>query len=156
MTTEQHTGLPLTDAARRRLRDELDHLRSDHEPVCRDRVRELRAGMGEDLELSLALQELTRLQQRIRELETILATQPDEPLLLPPGFITIGSRVAVRDASGRQQTFVLVSPLEASITQGGVSTTSPVGAALLGHRAGDAVRVDVPAGVRILTVISVE
>ena len=156
MTTQHHLVPPLTDAAYLQLRDELDHLRQEQEPACLHRVRELQAGEGEDELLALALQKLTRLQQRIPELETILATQPADPLPHPPGLITIGSRVVVRDASGRLQPFVLVSPLEAGSIQGGVSTTSPVGAALLGRRAGDAVRVDVPAGVRTLTVLSVE
>ncbi len=154
--TQQHSAPPLTDAASQRLRDELDHLRREQEPTCRHRLRELEAGMGEELGLALARQELARLQQRVRELEAVLATEPAHSPPHPPGLITIGSRVVVRDASGRLQTFTLVSPLEAGITQGGVSTTSPIGAALLGRRVGDAVRVDVPAGIRTLTVIAVE
>ena len=156
MTIQQRQILPLTDAAYLKLRDELDRLRQDLEPACRLRVRELRGVMNEDVDLSLALQELARLQQRIREVETILAMEPDDPLPHQPGLITIGSRVAVRDGGGRLQHFVLVSPLEAGIVQGSVSTASPVGAALLGCRVGDAVQVAAPAGVRALTVLSVE
>ena len=52
--------------------------------------------------------------------------------------------------------FVLVSPLEAGAVRGHVSTASPVGAALLGRRAGDEVQVRVPAGQRVFTVLGVE
>ena len=156
MTTQPRPDLRLTDAAHRHLRDELDRLRRDQEPAGRDRVRELRAGMGEEVDVALALQELTRLQRRIREVEDILAAAPPEPPPCAPGVISIGSRVAVRDADGRTRRFVLVSSVEAGIVPGGVSTVSPVGAALLGRRVGDAVRVDVPAGIRALTVLSVE
>ncbi|MGD9892942.1 MAG: GreA/GreB family elongation factor [Dehalococcoidia bacterium] len=156
MTIHQNAARPLTDAAYRRLHEELDHLRQEQEPACRRRLLELRGALGEEVDRSLALQQLTRLQQRIRDIEAILATEPDEPPPRQPGLITIGSRVAVRDARGRLQHFVLVSPLEVSVMRGGVSTASPVGAALLGRRVGDAVRIDVPAGVRVLTVLSVE
>ena len=156
MSIEPSSVPPLTDAAYRMLREELDRLRQEQLPACWLRIRELREVIGEHLDLSLALQELARLQQRIRDIEQILAMEPDGAPPPPPGLITIGRRVVVRDGSGRRQTFVLVSPLEAGITQGGVSTASPVGAALLGRRAGDVVQVDVPAGVRMVTVLSVE
>ena len=157
MTTERQYFVPLTAAGRARLQEELDHLRLEREPGCRERLRDVRDGASpEDLELWLLLEELARVQQRIGELEQLLAAAPAGDVPHPPGTVTIGSRVTARDESGRVHTFVLVSPLEAGTIRGHVSTASPVGAALLGRRADDEVHVTVPAGLRLFTVLTVE
>ncbi len=157
MTTERQSSMPLTSAGRAWLQDELERLRQEREPECRERLRDLRdGGSPEDLELQMVLEELARVQARIRELEQLLAAAPDGDIPHAPGTITIGSRVTVRDDSGRTHVFVLVSPLEAGTARGHVSTASPVGAALLGRRSGDEVQVTVPAGRRVFTVLGVE
>ena len=157
MTTERQRFMPLTATGRARLQGELDHLRREREPGCRERLRDLREGGNpEDFELQLLLEDQARVLQRIRELEQLLAAEPADDGLHPPGTTTIGSRVTVRDESGRPYVFVLVSPLEGGAVRGHVSTASPVGSALLGRRAGDAVQVTVPAGRRVFTVLNVE
>lgn len=155
MTTEPQT-IHLTETGRARLQDELQRLRSEHEPASRERLREAReSGLTDDAERHLAVDELLRIQSRIDELEQLLAASAGAP---PPvrGAATIGSRVTARDEDGRLHTFVLVSPLEAGTVPGHISTGSPVGAALTGRAAGDAVKVTVPAGLRTFTVVSVE
>ena len=157
MTTERQHSMPLTGAGRARLQDELERLRLEHEPECREQLRDLRvSGSVEDLELQLALEELAGVLQRIQHLEQLLAAAPLDDGIHPPGTITIGSRVTARDDSGRLHVLVLVSPLEAGAVRGHVSTASPVGVALLGRRAGDVVHVMVPAGHRVFTVLDVE
>ncbi|MGE0539559.1 MAG: GreA/GreB family elongation factor [Dehalococcoidia bacterium] len=157
MTAELQRSVLLTSTGRARLQEELDRLLRKHEPETRERLRDLRdGGNPEDQDLRLALEDLARVQQRIREVEQLLATEPAEDAPYTPGAITIGSRVLARDGSGRMHTFVLVSPLEAGAVRGHVSTASPVGVALLGRRPGDQVQVTVPAGLRALTVLSVE
>jgi transcription elongation GreA/GreB family factor len=156
MTTVRQRALPLTETGRARLLDELHRLRIEREPECRERLRDLReGGRPEDLELHLLLEELARVQQRRQELEELLATEPAEYSTHPPGTVTIGSQVTACDDSGRVHRFVLVSPLEAGVVRGHVSTVSPVGAALLGRRAGDSVQVMVPAGRRVFNVLTV-
>lgn len=49
-------------------------------------------------------------------------------------------------ATGIQMTYTIVNPHEANLREGKVSIKSPIGDALLGHRAGDTVDVHVPAG----------
>jgi transcription elongation factor GreA len=157
MTAELQRSVLLTSTGRARLQEDLDRLLRKHEPESRERLWNLReSGNPEDQDLRMALEDLARVQQRIRELEQLLAAEPAEDVLYPPGTITIGSRVIARDGSGRMHTFVLVSPLEAGAVRGHVSTASPVGVALLGRRPGDQVQVTVPAGLRALTVLSVE
>jgi transcription elongation factor GreA len=135
MTSELQRLVPLTATGRDRLQEELDHLRREREPAALDQVRAVRADGGEDLELRLALDELSRVQQRILDLEDLLARAPIEDTPHTPGTITLGSRVTARNEDGRRHTCVLVSPLEAGATRGHVSAASPVGVALLGRPA---------------------
>ncbi len=157
MTTNQQRPMPLTPAGHARLRDELDKLRREREPAAREQLRDLRESANpEDMEIRMALEELARVQQRIREVEHLLATAPVDGMAHTPGTVTIGSKVTARDETGRTHEFVLVSPLEASSVRGHVSTASPVGTALLGRRPGDQVQVKVPAGLRAFLLLSVE
>jgi transcription elongation factor GreA len=60
-----------------------------------------------------------------------------------------GSRVWLRDvAKAAEVEYKLVTSEEADAAQGLISTTSPIGRALLGRRAGDEVQVQTPAGMK--------
>ena len=48
--------------------------------------------------------------------------------------------------SGKSQKFQIVGPAEANPTEQKLSNESPIGKALLGHKRGDVVTVDVPRG----------
>ena len=52
---------------------------------------------------------------------------------VPPTVVNIGSEVTFRDeATGREQTVILVLPTEADISERRVSVVTPIGAALIG------------------------
>ena len=60
-----------------------------------------------------------------------------------------GSRVWLRDmVKASEVEYKLVTSEEADAAQGLISTTSPIGRALLGRREGDEVKVQTPAGVK--------
>ena len=59
------------------------------------------------------------------------------------------------EQSGRVATYTLVGAAEASAEDGRLSIESPVAAALLGAREGDAVTVETPAGARVFHVVRV-
>lgn len=72
---------------------------------------------------------------------------------VPRGVVTMHSRVRVRDlALGESETYVLVYPHEADISEGKVSVLAPVGIALLGARVGQVVKFNAPTGERRLKV----
>lgn len=50
-------------------------------------------------------------------------------------------------------TYRLVTPEEADVAQGLISTSSPIGRSLLGRRAGDTVKVQTPAGPREFEIV---
>jgi transcription elongation factor GreB len=71
------------------------------------------------------------------------------------GRIFFGATVTVEDEDGEEKTVMLVGEDEIDVAAGRISWRSPVGAALLGRREDDEVRVRTPAGVRTLTVVAV-
>ena len=71
------------------------------------------------------------------------------PNSVPRGVVTMHSRVRVRDLKGGDtETYTLVYPDEADIDDGKLSVLAPLGAALLGTRAGRVVEVAAPGGPR--------
>jgi transcription elongation factor GreA len=76
---------------------------------------------------------------------------------IPADRAGYGSRVWVLDIQKSVEVeYKLVTTEEADATHGLISTTSPIGKALLGKFVGDAVRVQTPAGIKELEVIRVK
>lgn len=89
-----------------------------------------------------------------RELDRATVLEPDA---MPPGVVTMNSRVRfVDDSSGREFELTLVYP-DASGGADTVSVLAPVGSALLGLAKGESIAWQVPGGrmlqVRILDVV---
>ena len=73
---------------------------------------------------------------------------------IPADRAGYGSRVWLRDlARNNEIEYKLVTSEEADAEQGLISTTSPIGRALLGRRRGDEVKVQTPAGTKEFEVI---
>lgn len=78
-----------------------------------------------------------RIQQLTHDIEHAVVL---DTASLVKGIINIGTTVkAVDEKSGREMTFRIVGSNEADVTQGKISDLSPVGRALMGHKAGDVV-----------------
>ncbi|MGZ4201876.1 MAG: GreA/GreB family elongation factor [Thermoleophilaceae bacterium] len=73
----------------------------------------------------------------------------------PGEVIVLGSRVTMRDeTSGRQDTFTLVSPFDAKVSAGKLSSESPLAHALVGAQVSHTVTVHTPRGDRRVTVLA--
>src|SRR5690606_2669788 len=85
-------------------------------------------------------------EQLAAELERADVVERDE---IPPDVVTMNSRVVIEtDETGEQHTVVLVYPSAADFEAGKLSILAPVGAALLGLRAGQAIDWPMPGGRR--------
>jgi len=86
---------------------------------------------------------LSQLRMRMRELAMVDVTK------IPRDKVGLGSEVVVLDTKKDEElTYRLVTSEDADVAQGKISTTSPIGRALLGKEVGDAVRVQSPGGVK--------
>ncbi len=100
--------------------------------------------------------ELVYTEARVRDLEQLLQNAGVLEGGSPDGVVALGSRVTVRFDDGETDSWIVVSPEEASLPDGSVSTDSPAGQALLGAKQGDAVSVTTPGGQVNYTVVAVE
>jgi len=96
-----------------------------------------------------------QLEGRISELEEMLARAQliDD---VHSDVVSLGSVVHLETSNGRTYCYKLVGAFEAEPSAGRISNESPVGKALLGHKAGDMVIVSTPGGVKEYTITSIE
>jgi transcription elongation factor GreA len=73
---------------------------------------------------------------------------------IPHGKVGLGSTVVVLDRRREEEvTYHLVTSEEADAANGRISTTSPIGRALLGKEVGDVARVQSPGGLKELEIL---
>lgn len=139
----------ITPAGLRRLERQLLELSGPGRHALAQRLRDARATMSdthEGPEYADLLQEADLLEGRIAELMARIAElRVVDVRRRPRGLVTIGSEVVV-DLGGELRRFTVVGSDEADVLAGRISTQSPLGAALLGHRSGDPVEWEAPSG----------
>lgn len=95
---------------------------------------------------------------KISELEGKLhkAKILEEETNIPKDKVSIGSTVKLKDLKTNSQfQYTLVSELEADYDQGKISTSSPIGQGLLGHKENETVTIKIPAGILIYKIIKI-
>jgi len=158
MSTIAHQTEPITPHGYRRLLAELDELVNVKRPRMIEWLRVVREDghdLGENPSLAATADEQATIERRIRELETTLAvvTVIDPP---PEGVAGIGQNVLIRlDDSSEPTEFDLVGAVECDPGNDRISIDSPIGRAVVGHRAGDVVDVKTPGGIRTVEILAV-
>ena len=87
--------------------------------------------------------QLAHLRERLAKLSMINLNK------VPTDKISYGSKVVLLDLdTGKEVTYRLVSSEESNVSEGLISTASPIGKSLMGHRQGDEVQIHTPGGVK--------
>lgn len=140
----------LTDKGLKKLEDELQELRVVKRKEVAQKIKEAReqGDLSENAEYDAAKDEQKDIEARIEELEAILknveVVYSDE---VDKEKVNVGCIVTVKDvANGNVQTFKLVGSTETDVLNNRISNESPVGAALMGSKAGETVTVEAPNG----------
>jgi len=137
--------------------DGYDKIKRELEYLKTKKRRELAADIGkarthgdisENAEYDAAKDAQGMNEKKIAEIEAQLSqAQIIDESQLSKDEALIGATVKIKDIDSKEEeTYTLVSEPEADFASGKISVTSPVGKALLGHKVGDAVKIDVPAG----------
>ena len=102
----------------------------------------------ENAPLDAAREQLGHIEGRIRELEeTLKSAKLIEEKVAAVTKAGIGDRVILCDlASGEEVAYTIVGPKEVNPAQGKISSSSPLGRAVVGKRCGEVIEVMVPAG----------
>ena len=128
----------LTAAGKKELEQELDELIRSR-PAIAERIATARAfgDLSENEEYSSARNEQKIAESRILEIQEILKNAK----IIRGGKkdkVALGAAV-ILDMGGRKVEYTLVGPTEANPLEGKISNESPIGKAIFGHKAGEAV-----------------
>lgn len=139
-----------------KLKEELDNRRNvtRHEIAERiERAKEL-GDLSENAEYSEAKDEQAFNEGRIIELEQLIKSLTVVEQNGDKSVIDLGSTVEV-EVNGKKKTFTLVSFNEVDPENQKISNESPIGDALMGHKKGDEVKVNLPAGEVVYKILNV-
>jgi len=149
----------LTKEGFEKLQDELEYLRTVKRQEVADRLHEAMEGgeLIENAEYEAAKNEQAFVEGRIQELEMLLATARviEDDKKRKVDSIQVGSTVTIQEDGYEEETYTIVGAAEANPRDGKISNESPIGKAILNHRAGDEVQVEAPDGsykVRIIKI----
>jgi transcription elongation factor GreA len=134
-----------------KMQEELHHLKSVDRPAASKAIAEARekGDLKENAEYDAAKEAQGMLEAKIKYLEGVIATARilDESSI-DASRVSILTKVTVTNLSTKKTvTYHIVSEKEASLKDGKISVTSPIGRGLLGKVIGEIAEVVVPAGV---------
>ncbi len=144
----QNRPVYVTEQGKVELIEELEHLRTVERPRVIEHLHEVKSGGDwmENTEVMLFENELTLVDRRILELESMLRDAQVIEQDSDTTVVNIGDTVVIQDEYGESETYRIVGVAEANPSEGLISNESPAGKALLDHRVGDEVVVEAPAG----------
>jgi transcription elongation factor GreA len=154
---EGYNSRAMTEEIKKKLRDELNIL--EHE-LAFDIPRELKKAvalgdLSENAEYHTAKQRQEYLKARVRQLGQRLA---DLSLVnmnnIPKDKVGLGSMVTIFDGTKNEEMkYELVASEQSDVAAGKISTTSPIGRALLNKKVGDVATVVTPGGSREMEIL---
>ena len=142
----------VTHAGYKKLEQELDNLRTVKRKEVADKIKVARGygDLSENAEYDAAKEEQAIVEARIADLEaTLKVARIIDDNDLSQDTVSIGMRVkilAVGDDEDEAEEYDITGSTEADMDYNRISDESPVGAALVGHKAGDEVAVTLPNG----------
>jgi len=148
----------LTKEGFEKLQDELEYLRKTKRQEVADRLHEAMEGgeLIENAEYEAAKNEQAFVEGRIQELEMLLATaRVIENDKKKADTIQVGSTVTIQEDGLEEETYTIVGAAEANPREGKISNESPMGKAILSHRAGDDVQVETPNGSYTIRIVKI-
>lgn len=148
----------LTRTGYQKLQRELEILLSEDTQEVAELLADARDDeQGEEAVFFDIMVEKERLQERIGYLKRLLANAVVVDQDQDPDRVSPGNRVTVRDLDEDEEiVFDLIGSAEVAMGRRGVSIVSPVGKALLGHKIGERVEVEVPAGTSRYKILKIE
>jgi transcription elongation factor GreA len=148
----------MTEQIRKKLQDEINALEYElvHELPKEIKKAAALGDLSENAEYHMAKQRQEFVKARVRQLGQRLAQLSMVNMNnIPKDKVGLGSTVRVYDNDkGEEMEYNLVTSEESDVAAGKISTTSPIGRALLNKKVGDTAVVVTPTGKRELEVLS--
>lgn len=150
----------MTEQIKKKLQDEINALEHElaHELPAELKKAAALGDLSENAEYHMAKQRQELVKARLRQLGRRIA---DLSLInmnnIPRDKVGLGSKVKVYDNTKEEEMeYKLVTSEESDVAAGKISTTSPIGRALLNKKVGESATVVTPNGSRELEVLSLK
>lgn len=149
----------LTNEGLQKLQDELDNLKNVRRKENTEALKVAKSfgDLSENSEYDEAKNEQAEIEARIAEIEGMLKNVEiiDEDGI-GTDVVSAGTKVNVKDLEdGEVAEYLIVGSTEADPMKGKISDESPLGSALLGHKAGEVIVVEAPMGKLEYEIISI-
>lgn len=150
----------MTKEGQARLREELKRLREVEAPqVIKDIATAREHGdLSENAEYHAARERQGMIVARISHIEqTLSRAEVIDPSKIKSDKVQFGAHVTLSNIdTGDEVVYVIVGPEEVDVARGCISVASPLAKALLGHVAGDEIKIKLPAGLRNFEILDVK
>ena len=152
-------AVELTPEGHERLTEELEKLKGERVPLAMQ-IRRAAADkdVRENAPLEAAREQLGLVESRIATIEETLK----DAVVISAGAksgglkVKLGARVSMKDLdTGRESSYMVVSPSEANPLEGKISDASPLGKAFIGRSEGQEMEVQTPRGKTRLRILSI-
>lgn len=150
--------ISLTRDGYNKLLDEMEFCKGEKRRQIAKDLAEARAhgDISENAEYDAAKEAQAHNEKRIAELGDILSRATIIEARATGDEASLGATVRVKDAkSGEEFDYMLVSEAESDFDANKISATSPVGRALMGHKAGDMIEISVPRGMLVYQIVKI-
>jgi transcription elongation factor GreA len=148
----------LTAEGLARIKAELEELTGPSRTDLAARLRSaIQMGdLSENADYHKAKEDQGFLEGRIQELEYLVRNAVVIEKNTNKDTVGVGSHITIQEADYPAETYHMVGSKEADPRNGRISHESPIGRALMGHRVGDNVEVETPAGKIKFKILKIE
>ncbi len=156
---DEKKEIVLTKEGMAKLREELDYLKTEKRKEVSEKIREARSfgDLSENAEYDEAKNEQAEVESRINTIVNMLKyARVIDDSEIGNDTVGIGVTVVIKEVGeDDEETYQIVTTTEADPINNKISKESPVGSALMGHKVGETVSVESPAGKIDFQIVSI-
>lgn len=149
-----------TEEGLRKLKDELEHLKSVERPKVIQQIAEARdkGDLSENAEYDAAKEAQGHLEDRINKLEAINSNaRIVDTSKLDVSVVRLLTKVTIKNtANSMEMTYSIVPEAEADLKAKKISISSPIGKGLIGKSIGEIAEIQIPNGIIKFEVVKIE
>ena len=149
-----------TEDGLKKLKDELDHLKSVERPKIIQQIAEARdkGDLSENAEYDAAKEAQGHLEDKINKLESLYSNaRVVDTSKLDISTVRLLTKVTIKNtANNMQMAYSIVPEAEADLKSKKISVTSPIGKGLLGKSVGEIAEIQIPNGTIKFEIVNIE
>lgn len=159
LISKQTMATYLTQEGYNKKMEELSALEAQR-PVIKQAIAEARdkGDLSENAEYDAAKEAQGMLEMKIAKLKELVASaRIIDDSKLNTDEVQLLNKVTIKNvANGAQMTYTIVTESEANLREFKIASNTPIAKALIGHKVGDVVKVQVPVGVMDFEIVKIE